>query len=176
MCHARETPIFNPKFPIRSISFSQMKKYSAPEHDHFTVFAVPETIIFEILLPTAGLFSWAPRARSRAPHFHATTRPSHLSSLRSPEYFTLPWCSGVSGQPECQPDTSYILQSVPETCIFTLELPELAPESRIFMLELPELDPEPNVFRLELDSEPPILASLQNFGWVPPRKYGTLYM
>ena len=48
------------------------------------------------------------------------------------------------------------MQSVPETCIFTLELPELAPEPRIFTLELPELAPEPGIFTLELDPEPPI--------------------
>ena len=71
VCASRETPICSPRFPFRSIiSFSHILKYSAPEHHHFTVFAVPETIIFEILLPTAGLLSRAPRARSGAPHFH----------------------------------------------------------------------------------------------------------
>ena len=35
VCAAWETPIFSPKFPIRSISFSQMTKKSAPEHLHF---------------------------------------------------------------------------------------------------------------------------------------------
>ena len=100
MCRARECTIFNPTFPFRSMSFSQILKYSAPEHHHFTVFAVPETILFEISLPTAGLFSRAPRARSESPHFHTATRPSHLSSLRSPAFFTLPRRSGVSGRPE----------------------------------------------------------------------------
>ena len=62
VCATEETPIFSPKFPLQSISFSQMTKYSAPEHHHFTFFAVPETIIFKISLqsshsslPTAGL-------------------------------------------------------------------------------------------------------------------------
>ena len=64
VCAARETPIFSPKFPFRSISFSQITKKSVPEHHHFTFFggfAVPETIIFKISListrsspPTAG--------------------------------------------------------------------------------------------------------------------------
>ena len=35
VCAAWETPIFSPKFPIRSISFSQMTKKAAPEHHHF---------------------------------------------------------------------------------------------------------------------------------------------
>ena len=62
VCAAREAPICSPKFPLRSISFSQMTKYSAPEHHHFIFFAVPETISFEMSLrssrlspPTAGL-------------------------------------------------------------------------------------------------------------------------
>ena len=47
VCAARETPIFSPKFPFRSISFSRMK--SGPEHHHCTFFAVPETIVFFLL-------------------------------------------------------------------------------------------------------------------------------
>ena len=61
VCTAREAPIFSPKFPVWSISFSQMAKKSGPEHHHFTFFAVPETIILKIYListrsppPTAG--------------------------------------------------------------------------------------------------------------------------
>ena len=60
VCAARETLIFSPKFPFRSI-FSQMTKKSGPEHHHFTFFAIQETIIFKISListrsppPTAG--------------------------------------------------------------------------------------------------------------------------
>ena len=37
-CAARETPIFSPEFPFRSISFSQISKKSVPEHHHFTFF------------------------------------------------------------------------------------------------------------------------------------------
>ena len=49
VCAARETPIFSPKFPFWSISFSQMTQYSALEHYHFTFFAVPETIISQFI-------------------------------------------------------------------------------------------------------------------------------
>ena len=38
MCSARETPIFSPEFPFRSISFSQITPNSVPEHHHFTFF------------------------------------------------------------------------------------------------------------------------------------------
>ena len=38
VCAARETPIFSPEFPFRSISFSQITKKSVPEHHHFTFF------------------------------------------------------------------------------------------------------------------------------------------
>ena len=91
------------------------------EHHHFTVFAVPETIIFDITLPTADLLS---RLLSSAISLRssALSRPSHSSSLRRGAFFTLPWRSGVSGRPECQPNASYI-QSIPETGIFTPELP-----------------------------------------------------
>ena len=53
VCAARETPIFSPEFPFRSISFSQITNKSVPEHHHFTFladFAVPETIIFKMSL------------------------------------------------------------------------------------------------------------------------------
>ena len=36
ICAARETPIFSPEFPFRSISLSQITKI--PEHHHFTFF------------------------------------------------------------------------------------------------------------------------------------------
>ena len=38
VCAARETPIFSPAFPFRSISFSQIPKKSVPEHHHLTFF------------------------------------------------------------------------------------------------------------------------------------------
>ena len=83
VCAARETPIFSPKFPFRSISFSQIFSYSAPEHHHFTVFAVPETIIFNISLPTADFLSRAPQARSGAPHFHTRATRARSGEVHS---------------------------------------------------------------------------------------------
>ena len=79
VCAVRETPIFSPKFPFRSISFSQMTQKSSPEHHHFKFFAVPETIIFK--------FS--------------------IISTRSPPPMAGPAAPRVSGRPECQPDTSW---------------------------------------------------------------------
>ena len=100
MCRARD-PIFSPKFPYRSVSFSQMTQYSAPEHHHFKFFSVPETIIFTISLrsghtspPVVGLLQpdrtrsgsdpglaagqsasqKRPTLSSGDPHFHARAR------------------------------------------------------------------------------------------------------
>ena len=82
VCAARETPIFSPNFPIRSISFSQnVKIFRSGVSPFYNFFAVQDTIIFEISLrsshlspPTAGLLSQTPRARSGAPHFDARAR------------------------------------------------------------------------------------------------------
>ena len=46
VCAIWETLVFSPKFPLQSISVSQMTNKSAPEHHHFTFFAAPETIVF----------------------------------------------------------------------------------------------------------------------------------
>ena len=61
MCQ-RETPIFSPKFPLQSISFSQMTNIFRSGASPFYIFAIPETIIFKfssrtsrLLPPTAGL-------------------------------------------------------------------------------------------------------------------------
>ena len=43
---------FRPKFPLQSISFSQITKKSASGHHHFRVFAAPETI-FKMSLPSS---------------------------------------------------------------------------------------------------------------------------
>ena len=53
VCVIFEIPIFSPKFPLQSISFSQITEKSAPEHHHFRVFGnfLPlqlETIIFKM--------------------------------------------------------------------------------------------------------------------------------
>ena len=71
--------------------------------------------------------------------------------------FTFPRRSGVSGR--ARVPARRVLQYIPEPCIFTLELPELAPEPRIFTLEL---DPEPPIFHFST------AHTYQNLGWVPP--------
>ena len=55
VCAARETPIFSPEFPFRSISFSQnnyqkIHSGASPFYIFLADFAVPETIIFKISL------------------------------------------------------------------------------------------------------------------------------
>ena len=119
-----------------------MSKYSAPEHHHFTVPFVPETIIFEISLrpsrlspPTAGLLNRAPRARSRAPHFHARPR------FGAP-HFDLPRRSRVSGRPECQPGASYSQFRRP---VFSRSSSPSSFRSPAFQFTL-ELGPEPPIF------------------------------
>ena len=126
VCAARETPIFSPKFPFRSISYlTIMTKQSGLEHYHFTFFAVPETIIFNISListhsppPTAGsartqsvrqrpgLAAGQSASQTRPgssgdPHFHAQ---NGSSSVRSPAF-----------------SRSKRLELVPEPRIFTLD-------------------------------------------------------
>ena len=102
ICAARETPIFSPKFPLQSISFSQMTKiYSAPEHHHFSV--------------ARQILHFLPLRRPSFSKFlhvlaiHHRPRPAYCSQL---ERFQRP---GISGRPECQPDASY--KSAPETPI-----------------------------------------------------------
>ena len=134
VCTVRETPIFSPEFPFRSISFSQITKKAVPEHHHFTFwadFAVLETIIFKISLvstrsspPMAGLArtqSVRQRHGLEAGQSASRTRPgssgdSHFhaqngsSSFRSPAFSSSKW-----------------LKLVPEPRIFTLDR-ELIPE------------------------------------------------
>ena len=115
VCAARETPIFSPEFPFRSISFSQITPKNirfgaSPFYIFLADFAVPETIIFKISListrsspPTAGSAERAPRrpGSSGDSHFHAQNGSSSFrspafsrstgSSIRSPgQVFTLP--------------------------------------------------------------------------------------
>ena len=94
VCAARETPIFSPEFPFRSISFSQITKKSVPEHHHFPFFGgfCRSLISTRSSPPTAGsartqnvrqcrglaavpeirIFTLkTAQARSGASHFHA---------------------------------------------------------------------------------------------------------
>ena len=116
ICSARETPIFSPEFPFRSISF--WKNYPKNPFRSITIlhfladFAVPETIIFKISLNYFNPFI--------ASHGRLSPR--------------------VSSRPERQPDASWQfrrlafsrskrIKIVPEPRIFTLDR-ELVPEPR----------------------------------------------
>ena len=70
VCSIFKTPIFNPKFPLQSISFSQITEISAPEHHHFRVFAATKNLILKLSPSTAGLLRLA-RARSVPPALRA---------------------------------------------------------------------------------------------------------
>ena len=92
VCAARETPIFSPKYPFRSILFSQITKnpFRSITILHFRfgsaagqqparaparrILAVPETRIFTLKTD---------QARSGAPHFQAQ---NDSSSFRSPHF------------------------------------------------------------------------------------------
>ena len=103
--------IFNRYVPRRRPPFSALnfaynflkwKKYSAPEHHHFTFFAVPETIIF-----TAGSLQPARTSGSApGPECQPDTVPQSVSKT-----------------------PTFTLKIAPEPRIFTLEL---APEPPIF--------------------------------------------
>ena len=82
LCAARETPIFSPEFPFRSISFSQITKRYQPVH-RLSWPAQPErrfAAVLEIRIFTLK----TDQARSGDSHFHAQT--AQLSSFRSPTF------------------------------------------------------------------------------------------
>ena len=118
VCATRETPIFSPKFPFRSISFSQMTKKSGPEHHHFKYFAVPETIIFK------NFFNFNPFIAS-----HSRLSPNAKRSA-APRF---------SGRPECQPDASWQFRSPTFSCSYGSS----SVRSPTFSRSTVELGPEP---------------------------------
>ena len=132
VCSIFKTPIFNPKFPLQSISFSQITEISAPEHHHFRVFAATKNIILKFSPSTAGLLRLARarsvppalRARSGAPTgprgqrcyiftlFRSGSRPLERLSypckkinkpLQSPTFFHSPWHIPTKMWVECPP-------------------------------------------------------------------------
>ena len=159
VCATRETPIFTPKFPFRSISFSQMTKKSGPEHHHFTFFAVPETIIFKIsLISTRSPSPTAGSARTQS----VRQRPGLAAGQSASQKMRI---SGTART------------AVPEIRIFTLKTAQArsgAPQfhaqngsssfwSPAFSRSTVELVPEPGpIFHFAA------AHTYQNLGWVPP--------
>ena len=147
-----------------------MLKYSAPEHQHFTVFAVPETIIFEISLPTAGLFSRAPRVRSGAPHFHARHAPEPLELAPGALHFSL--CRGAPGLAAGQSASqtfrrpAFSHSSSPSS----LQSPAFARSSSPSSLRSPAFlrSSSPSSIRSPPFFTLPRHHTYQNLGWVPP--------
>ena len=81
-----ETPIFNPKFPLQSISFSQITEKSAPEHHHFRVlgefFPAPETIIFNNVTDPRPVFCGQPEREAFRQRFGAPTAKNQTTKSR----------------------------------------------------------------------------------------------
>ena len=111
VCAARETPIFSPKFPFRSISSLQIFKYFVPEHHQFKVFCrsgdhnfrnfaaqcPPDASYSPFRRPAFSRSSSASSLQSPALVFtlelpELAPEPSIIrsSSIRSPPFFTLP--------------------------------------------------------------------------------------
>ena len=121
VCAPRETPIFSPEFPFRSISFSQITNKSVLEHHHFTFFGgfchsrdhnFPNFFNFNPFIASHGRLS--PNAmRSAVPR--------------------------VISRPERQPDASWQFRRV---AFSRSKRIKLVPEPRNFMLDR-ELVPEP---------------------------------
>ena len=101
VCAARETPIFSPEFPFRSISFSQITQknpFRSITILHFLAdFAVPETIIFKFSListrsspPTAGSARMQSVRQRRGvlavPEIRIFTLKTDQTSFRSPAF------------------------------------------------------------------------------------------
>ena len=101
VCAAGKTPILSPKFPLRSISFSQMTKYSAPEHHHFTFLPFRRPSFSKFLCVQA---------------IHRRPRPAYCSQPDRKAFGLPPQRPGVSGRPECHACSQTCpTKSVPET-------------------------------------------------------------
>ena len=120
ICAIFETPVFSPKFPLQSISFSQITEISAPEHHHFRVFAAPETIIFQIS------------------YLQAVSSPPTVGLLRPADGER----SGVIAAPET---TNFMLEPAPETHLFTLAPARARARDQHFHAQT---TPEPHIFHL----------------------------
>ena len=102
VCAARETPIFSPEFPFRSISFSQITKnlfWSITILHFLADFAIPETIIFKNSListrsspPTVG----SARTQFRRLAFSCSKR---VKLVPEPRSLTLKMAQARSGAP-----------------------------------------------------------------------------
>ena len=116
VCAGRETPIFSPELPFRSISFSQITQKSVPEHHHFTFLG---GFCRSGDHHCQNFFNFNPFI---AAPMHGRLSPN-AKRLAAPR---------VSGRPERQPDASWQfrrfafsrskrIKLVPEPRIFTLK-------------------------------------------------------
>ena len=119
VCSARETPIFSPEFPFRSISFSQITKKSVSRSitiSHLWAnFAVPETMHhFHFFFFNPFIASHArpaqPALRSAAPRVSGRSLDSHFHAQNGSRSFRSPAFS-----------RSKRLKLVPEPRIFKLK-------------------------------------------------------
>ena len=143
VCAARETPIFSPKFPVRSIIyyyfFYKCQKFRSDASPSYSFCRSGDHNFRNFF--TFWLFI-AAHSRLTQPSSPSSLRSpafSRPSSLRCPPFFTLPRHIGLTTN--ILGEYPRVPQPVSETRIFTLEHPELAPEPRIFMLELAPVPP-----------------------------------
>ena len=99
VCAARDTPIFSPEFPFRSISYSQITKknpFRSITILHFLAdFVVPETIIFKIsLISTRSSPPTASSARTQC-----VRQRRGLAGVPEIRIFTLKTVQARSGAP-----------------------------------------------------------------------------
>ena len=139
VCGARETPIFSPEFPFRSISFSQITQKSVPEHHHYTFF---DGFCRSGDYHFQNFFNFNPFIASHGRRFRRLkfSRSKRIKLVPEPCIFTLKTAQARSG-----------------ARIFKLD-----PEHRRFTLDR-ELVTEPlPIFHFAA------AHTYQNFGWVPP--------
>ena len=199
VCAARETPIFSPEFPFRSISFSQITKKSVPEHHHFKFFGG---------FCRSGDHHFQNFNPFIASHGRLPRQCRGLAAVTEIRIFTLKTAQARSGDSHfhaqngsssCRRFTfsrSKRLKLVPEPCIFTLKTdqarsgaPHFHAQNGSSSFRSPafsrskrlKLVPEPHIFTLdrELVPEPlPIFhfaAAHTKYGVSTPRGYVSLY-
>ena len=112
VCAARESPIFSPEFPFRSISFSQITQKSVPEHHHFTFFGgfcrsgdhhFQNFFNFNPFIASHGRLSPnASAVASRQFRRFAFSRSKRIKLVPEPHIFMLKMAQARSGAPHFQ--------------------------------------------------------------------------
>ena len=175
---ARETPIFSPEFPFRSISFSQnypkkIRSGASPLYIYLAEYAVKETIIFNFY------FYFNPFMADFAVPETIIFKISLISTRSSPptagSALLRSAVPRVSSLPERQPDASWQFRRL--ACMFTLKTDLVVPEPRIFKLKTAQARSGAPHFHAQPGACSGALANCSHFAaahtyqhlrWVPP--------